>query len=158
MNSLAKTSLIAFLVSFFTIQFYLTVFGGFLWPFSSHRLFSQSPSPQKEIVRAIVTDSAGNISEHHPGRVIPIEYSRCSGLIRKMAKEGSPEQKETFCAYLKNRLNTKPWVAFDEMYSAASPTDGACITKVHFETHLIQFVENNYPNSIQTLEVRELLP
>lgn len=156
MNPLTKTGLTALLVGFFYIQFSLTLFGGFLWPFSSHRLFSQLPTQRKEIVQAILTDANGNQTIHHPGRVIPIEYSRCSGLIRKMAKESSLEQKNLFCAYLIKRLNYNPWWAFDEMFS--SPIRTVPFTKIRFETHVIEFDYSSKNERYKRLEQKILLP
>lgn len=88
-----KGCLIIFLVAFFSIQWKLTLFGGFFWPFSSHRLFSQQADSHKEIVQAVVVDRQGVKQYVHPGRVIPIEYARCSGLIRNLAKHGTPAKK-----------------------------------------------------------------
>lgn len=156
MGSFGKTTLITFVLAFFSIQFYLTFFGGFLWPFSSHRLFSQSATMHKEIVQAVVTDTNGHVTYHHPGQVIPIEYARCSGLVRKLAKQGSKEQKRLFCAYLKKRLKEQPWRAFDEMYSSAHTQFG--VADVRFETHSIQFIEDAYPNTIVKLKAENLLP
>lgn len=153
MNSFAKTILAVILILFFSVQFYLTIYGGFLWPFSSHRLFSQHPTSQKEIVQAVVTDSRGNEIVCHPGKVIPIEYSRCSGLIRKLALAGSKEQKTLFCRYLVERVNHNPWWAFDEMQSALQLDSPA--KSIRFETHIIQFTDRG----IIKLETKEqLLP
>lgn len=94
MNLITKSILSIGLLAFVATQLYLTIFGGFLWPFSSHRLFSQLSTPRKTIVQAVLVDSNNNTYTVHPGRVVPIEYSRCSGLIRNVCTKGSPEQKQ----------------------------------------------------------------
>ena len=151
MKRIAKTLLLLF----FSIQFYLTVFGGFLWPFSGHRLFSQRATQQKTIVQAILTDANGKEMAVHPGRAIPIEYSRCSGLIRKLHQGGTEEQKQRLCAYILKRLNKRPWWAFDEMFASIRPLDSP-FTQLRFEHHTIQFHPKPYPESIE-LQKREVL-
>lgn len=158
MNRLAQFALTAFLALFFSIQLYLTVNGGFLWPFSSHRLFSQLPKTQKTIVQAVLEDAKGNIFIVHPGRVIPIEYSRCSGLVRNLFNSGTPFQKKSLLSYLIKRLNENPWDAFDEMYSSIKSPSGAPFISLKFENHIIEFQEGEYPRSIQLKERRSLFP
>ena len=135
MNPLAQWALTASFIFFFSIQFYLTVCGGFCWPFASHRLFSQLPPQKKPIVQVVVTDSDGNVLIVHPGKVIPIEYSRCSGLVRNITEA----QKKFLHAYVLKRLNEKPWLAFDEMYSSVKSPTNAPFVSLQFETHVVDF-------------------
>lgn len=157
MNGFAKALLSTLLILFFSIQFYLTLFGGFLWPFSGHRLFSQRATQQKTIVQAILTDAQGQEYAVHPGKAIPIEYSRCSGLIRTLHQKGTEEQKQKLCEYLLKRLNENPWWAFDEMFSAIKPFN-APFVHLSFEHHTIQFHPKPYPESIELLERKVLIP
>jgi hypothetical protein len=145
-----KSCLIIFLIAFFSIQWKLTLCGGFCWPFTSHRLFSQQADSHKEIVQAIVQDRNGNLQCVHPGRVIPIEYARCSGLVRTLAKNGTQAQKEAFCAYLIQRLNYQPWRAFDEMLPPV--TSSAPIVSLTFELHDVDFTTHT------AMSRRPLLP
>lgn len=158
MNKFTRCFLIAFFFLFFSLQFYLTLFGGFFWPFSSHRLFSQLPQNPKPIVQAIFVDAKGHEIAVHPGKALPIEYSRCSGFIRKLAKEGTPQQKMFLLDYLLKRVNERPWRAFDEMYSAARSPSGAPFIHLRFETHLVEFKKAQYPDSIIVKERTALLP
>lgn len=143
---------------FFTIQFYLTLFGGFFWPFASHRLFSQLPMNPKPIVQAILEDSAGNTLAVHPGRVIPIEYSRCSGLVRHLAARGTTAQQQALINYLLKRLNQGGWKPFDEMFISAKSPSGAPFTTLRFETHVVEFKERPYPDSLEVLQRSPLFP
>ncbi len=147
MNKFAQLALTALLALFFSIQFFLTIHGGFCWPFSSHRLFSQLPPKLKPIVQAVLQDADGNICIVHPGKVIPIEYSRCSGLIRNMCTSGTLSQKASLHEYLLKRINIKPWRAFDEMYSPVKSPNGAPFVTLRFETHIVEFQEAEYPQS-----------
>lgn len=158
MLDLRKPLLILFLVLFFAIQWKLTIFGGFLWPFSSHRLFSQQAPLKKTIVSAVVSDRDGNIQYVHPGRVIPIEYARCSGLVRNLVKAGSQAQKEAFQQYLLNRLNSNPWWAFDEMYASVRSPTNAPFTSIHFEEHELDFSAYCYPDPVPVTTTRRILP
>lgn len=158
MTKKVKILLGLFLVVFFSTQLYLTVFGGFLWPFSGHRLFSQLGARKKTIVQAVLTDAEGYQYFTHPGKVIPIEYSRCSGLIRKLYAEGAGIKQKTFCQYLLHRLNTAPWHAFDEMFPAIRPHSQSKFVQLHFEHHDIEFLPDSYPNSIRLVERRHLFP
>lgn len=152
MDKAVKGLLISLFILFFSIQFYLTVFGGFFWPFASHRLFSQQPLIEKPIVQAVLEDTDGHILYVHPGRVIPIEYARCSGLVRNLASKGTKEQQKALIVYLLKRLNTGGWIPFDEMFaSAKSPTE-APFTSLRFETHVVEFKELPYPQSLQHKE------
>ncbi len=158
MGCKTKVALILFLAVFFSIQFKLTLFGGFMWPFSGHRLFSQLAVPQKTIVQAVLKDSEGKIYFVHPGRAIPIEYSRCSSLVRKLYAEGNKDKQQLFCSYLLKRLNNAPWWAFDEMFPAIRPDPPAHFVEIHFEHHAIEFRQLPYPDSIHRLERRPLFP
>lgn len=158
MGRRSKSALLLLLALFFSVQFYLTLFGGFLWPFSGHRLFSQLAPKQKVIVQAVLTDSEGRTYFVHPGRVIPIEYSRCSSLVRNLYASGHREKQEKLCEYALNRLNGSPWTAFDEMFSAMKPPPSAHFTALHFEHHLIEFQPVQFPDSIRLLERRRLFP
>ena len=158
MKRSTQIALTAFLVLFFSVQFHLTVFGGFFWPFASHRLFSQLPLMKKPIVQAIVEDTDGNICVVHPGKVIPIEYSRCSGLVRNMYSNGTDLQKSLLVDYLLKRINERPWWAFDEIFSSVKSTTGASFTNLRFETHTVEFIELEYPHSIQINERMTLFP
>ena len=148
-----KLALKVTFITFFLIQFKLTVFGGFFWPFSSHRLFSQYPKNQKSIVCAIVTNKEGFIFSKQPGRVIPIEYCRCSGLVRNIASNANSGQTKLFLQYLINRVNHSPWWAFDEMLPSVDPF----IEDLWFETHLIEF-HHEHPPYLRLLESERLLP
>jgi len=110
-----------------------------LWPFSSHRLFSQLPLVEKPIVQAKVEDADGYVQFVHPGRVIPIEYSRCSGLVRNIFRNGTSKQKSLLSEYLVERLNKQPWGPFDEVFSAVSSPTGAPFIRVEFEIHVVTF-------------------
>lgn len=158
MNTFSQLALTAVLVLFFSIQFSLTIHGGFFWPFSSHRLFSQQPPARKPIIQAVVEDVEGHICIVHPGKVIPIEYSRCSGLVRNLLRSGNTEQITAFHHYLLKRINEKPWIAFDEMYSSVRSPTGAPFVSLKFENHLIEFRERAYPQSIYIHERRSLFP
>lgn len=158
MNLITKSILSIGLLAFVATQLYLTIFGGFLWPFSSHRLFSQLSTPRKTIVQAVLVDSNNNTYTVHPGRVVPIEYSRCSGLIRNMCTKGSPEQKRYLHNYLLTRLNQNPWYPFDEMFGSVRSIDNAPFVTLSFEHHLIEFDEHHYPNSIITHQRTILFP
>jgi hypothetical protein len=152
-----KTTLIGFLIAFFSIQFFLTIFGGFFWPFTSHRLFaSQQSKMQKSIVRAAVTDEKGVTQYVHPGQVIPIEYSRCSGLVRNIFEKGTINQKEALHHYLLNRIVTQPWWAFDEMLHAVESSSQ--IVSLKFEIHEIDFNKYAYPNFPPSINSKELFP
>lgn len=158
MSKALRRLLTSLFILFFSIQFYLTLFGGFFWPFASHRLFSQLPLMEKPIVQAVLEDAEGNLFFVHPGRVIPIEYARCSGLIRKLASMGSREQQQTFIEYLLKRLNTGGWYPFDEMFASAKSPTGLPFTSLHFETHVVEFKELPYPQSVQQKERILLFP
>lgn len=157
MNRVAKALLTTLLILFFSTQISLTLFGGFLWPFSGHRLFSQRATLKKTIVQAILIDHQGREYAVHPGRAIPIEYSRCSGLIRTLYQRGTKEQQQKLCLYLLKRLNENPWWAFDEMFSAVRPIQGSFV-HLRFEHHTIRFHSKPYPVSIELLERKELFP
>jgi hypothetical protein len=144
-------------LSFFAIQLYLTLFGGFLWPFSSHRLFSQLPGKTKYIVQIRLIDEYNDTYIVHPGRVIPIEYSRCSGLIRNVYNGNNSLQKEQLYNYMIKRVNERPWFTFDEMLPMANPKgkvinlnidarsaamrdyEKRSFSSLNVEEHLIQF-------------------
>lgn len=143
--------LIVLFLLFFSVQFYLTIFGGFLWPFSSHRLFSQQPRNEKLIVQAVLEDTNGNTYVVHPGRVIPIEYCRTSGLVRNIYMNGTNEQKEQFVKYLLKRLNEAPWRAFDEMFKAIEPKDRASFKTLRFESHRVEFLDTLKVKSTEVL-------
>lgn len=158
MDKVLRGFLTALFFFFFTIQFYLTLFGGFFWPFASHRLFSQLPMNPKPIVQAILEDSEGNILSVHPGKVIPIEYSRCSGLVRNLCATGTAEQQQAFINYLLKRLNAGGWKPFDEMFHSAKSPSNAPFTTLRFETHVMEFKELPYPDSIEVIKRSPLFP
>lgn len=137
-------------VLFFAVQFYLTLFGGFLWPFSSHRLFSQLPERTKWIVQARVTDTQNVTQYVHPGRVIPLEYSRCSGLVRNIFKSS---HKLPFRNYVLSRINKEPWTTFDEMFPMVQASPSSMFTSVAFVEQLVEFGKDG---SLTVLEVRNV--
>jgi len=158
MSRLRKISLSFFLICFLTVQLKLTLFGGFLWPFSSHRLFARMPEMNKQTLQAVVEDANGDIQSVHPGRVIPIEFCRCVGLVRNIFTNGSDFQKEQLQKYLLERLNQKPWWAFDEMYpSVKSPTEAAFVS-LKFETHELDFTSYSYSTSLPVKQKQHLYP
>lgn len=151
MKRSTQIALGSFLFCFFSIQFYLTIFGGFFWPFSSHRLFSQLPEMKKPIIQAVLEDAEGNIYTVHPGKVIPIEYSRCSGLVRNLYRNGNKEKKTLFVNYLLKRLNEKPWHAFDETYSPIKSLPAAPFKKLSFETQVVEFKDRTPPELLDKI-------
>lgn len=136
---------------FFSVQLYLTIFGGFFWPFSSHRLFSQLPERAKFIVQVRLFENNGTSHLVHPGKVLPIEYARTSGLIRDIYNHGTSEQKEHLYKYMLWRINQEPWFTFDEMFPMVYNSNW---TSLVIEEHLVEFDGN----SSHDLEVRQIYP
>ena len=126
-----------FFILFFIIQFYLTLFGGFLWPFSSHWLFSQYPKLTKNIIQIGINHT----SYLHCGNILDLEYSRCSGLIRNIYQFGTVEQKQKLYQYLLYNLNYKTRFTFDEML----PKVTILTNSITIEEHLISL---SYPIKI----------
>ncbi len=158
MKRFERIALSSFLVLFISIQFYLTLFGGFFWPFSSHRLFSQMPLKKKPIVQAVLEDAEGNICIVHPGKIIPIEYARCSGLVRNLTKKGVNDQQAKLVNYLLARINENPWWAFDEMFSAVKPPKDKPFVKLKFETHVVEFEEGERSGSLKVHDRMAMFP
>ena len=137
-------------ILFFAIQWHLTLFGGFCWPFSSHRLFSQLPSighrrrdyrrATKKIIQIVVTDESGRGYTVHPGQVIPLEYSRCTGLIRRIYYNGTLLQKKLLHEYMLDAINNHPWSSFDEMFSSIKSTSK--FISLSIEEHTVSLAEN----------------
>lgn len=130
-------------ICFFGIQFYLTLYGGFLWPFSSHKLFSSYPEETKKIIQI----GTNNSFYLHPGNILDIEYSRCSGLLRNIFYKGTEEQKEKLYSYLLQSLNYEHRNTFDEMFRKIN----IMTSNLTIEEHLIKL---EYP--IKILDKRVL--
>lgn len=137
MYNFVDISLTLVMLLFFAIQWHLTLFGGFLWPFSSHRLFSQLPPKNyKTVLQVVVTDQHGNNKTVHPGQVLPLEYARCSGLLRQIYYYGTHQQRKYLYNYMLDVINHYPWKSCDEMM--ASVKSSSMFVSLSIEEHTLR--------------------
>jgi hypothetical protein len=133
-----KLLLIFFVLSFYVVQIWHTVYNRINWPFCSHNFYYHRSPLVKDLFRIILEDNTGRLFSVDPRHTLPIEGYRCGSIFREIfITNFNLEKKQAFSKLLLERLNQGGWEGFDERFTAAVPMPGHKFVGLQVERHWI---------------------
>lgn len=138
MTSRTKLMLFFFVVSFYGIQIWHTVYNQVNWPFCSHNIYYHRSPLVKDLFCIVLEDNTGRFLSVDPRHTLPIEGYRCGSILRKIfVTNFNAEKKQAFSKLLLERLNQGGWNKFDERFAPAIPMPGNRFIGLRIEKHWI---------------------
>lgn len=106
------------------VQFAHTVRDRNRWPICSANMFNR-PLPQRvEQLRVRLKDGAEWTEPRSVYGLLPLEFFRVVDIcVAVLIDNEDLEVRDRFCRRVVDRLNSRPWKAFDEISASERPTD-----------------------------------